>query len=98
MPRRVRKGRGVVNTKNLPFSDPFLTQIPTDRGLKTIRLMTNNPKKVVGLEGYGLESIEQVSIKVKTNPHNARYLKTKREKLGGICCNKSSTHCSLPRP
>ena len=66
-------------------------QILTDLGLKTIRLMTNNPKKVVGLEGYGLEIVEQVPIKVKANPHNARYLKTKREKLGHLL-NKSSTH------
>ncbi len=59
-------------------------QILTDLGLKTIRLMTNNPKKIVGLEGYGLEIVEQVPIKVKANPHNARYLKTKREKLGHL--------------
>lgn len=59
-------------------------QILTDLGLKTIRLMTNNPKKVVGLEGYGLEILEQVPIRVKANPHNARYLKTKREKLGHL--------------
>src|SRR5258706_1145090 len=57
-------------------------QILTDLGLKTIRLLTNNPKKVVGLEGYGLEIVEQVPIQVKPNPHNAGYLKTKREKLG----------------
>ena len=59
-------------------------QILVDLGLKTIRLLTNNPKKVVGLEGYGLEITEQVPIRVKPNPHNARYLKTKREKLGHL--------------
>src|SRR5882672_940361 len=59
-------------------------QILVDLGLKTIRLLTNNPKKVVGLEGYGLEIVEQVPIKVQPNPHNARYLKTKREKLGHL--------------
>jgi len=59
-------------------------QILVDLGLKTIRLLTNNPKKVVGLEGYGLEIVEQVPIKVKPNPHNAHYLKTKREKLGHL--------------
>jgi len=59
-------------------------QILTDLGLKTIRLLTNNPRKVVGLEGYGLEIVEQAPIKVKPNPHNARYLKTKREKLGHL--------------
>jgi 3,4-dihydroxy 2-butanone 4-phosphate synthase / GTP cyclohydrolase II len=59
-------------------------QILVDLGLKTIRLLTNNPKKVVGLEGYGLKIIEQVPIKIKSNPHNERYLKTKREKLGHL--------------
>jgi 3,4-dihydroxy 2-butanone 4-phosphate synthase / GTP cyclohydrolase II len=59
-------------------------QILVDLGLKKIRLLTNNPKKIVGLRGYGLEVIEQVPIKVKANPHNARYLKTKREKLGHL--------------
>jgi len=59
-------------------------QILCDLGLKTIRLLTNNPKKVVGLEGYGLEIVEQVPIRVKANPHNEKYLKTKREKLGHL--------------
>ncbi len=59
-------------------------QILVDLGLKTIRLLTNNPKKVVGLEGYGLKITEQVPIKIKSNPHNERYLKTKREKLGHL--------------
>ena len=59
-------------------------QILADLGLKRIRLLTNNPRKIVGLEGYGLEVVEQVPIKVKPNPHNARYLKTKREKLGHL--------------
>jgi 3,4-dihydroxy 2-butanone 4-phosphate synthase/GTP cyclohydrolase II len=55
-------------------------QILVDLGLRTIRLLTNNPKKVVGLEGYGLEIIEQVPIKVKPNRHNLSYLSTKRDK------------------
>jgi len=59
-------------------------QILCDLGLKTIRLLTNNPKKVVGLKGYGLKIVEQVPIRVKPNPHNERYLKTKREKLGHL--------------
>jgi 3,4-dihydroxy 2-butanone 4-phosphate synthase/GTP cyclohydrolase II len=59
-------------------------QILVDLGLKTIRLLTNNPKKVVGLEGYGLEIVEQLPIRVKPNPHNERYLKTKREKMGHL--------------
>jgi 3,4-dihydroxy 2-butanone 4-phosphate synthase / GTP cyclohydrolase II len=59
-------------------------QILVDLGLKTIRLLTNNPRKVVGLEGYGLEIVKQVPIRIKPNPHNERYLKTKREKLGHL--------------
>ena len=59
-------------------------QILVDLGLKTIRLLTNNPKKIVGLEGYGLKIVEQVPIRVKPNPHNERYLKTKRDKLGHL--------------
>jgi 3,4-dihydroxy 2-butanone 4-phosphate synthase/GTP cyclohydrolase II len=59
-------------------------QILCDLGLKTIRLLTNNPKKIVGLKGYGLKIVEQMPIKVKPNPHNEKYLKTKREKLGHL--------------
>ena len=59
-------------------------QILVDLGLRTIRLLTNNPKKIVGLEGYGLEVVEQVPIRVAPNKHNAKYLKTKREKLGHL--------------
>jgi 3,4-dihydroxy 2-butanone 4-phosphate synthase/GTP cyclohydrolase II len=59
-------------------------QILADLGLRTIRLLTNNPKKLVGLEGYGLEIVEQVPIRIAANPHNARYLKTKREKMGHL--------------
>jgi 3,4-dihydroxy 2-butanone 4-phosphate synthase / GTP cyclohydrolase II len=59
-------------------------QILADLGLKTIRLLTNNPKKVVGLEGYGLVITEQIPLKISANPHNAKYLKTKREKLGHL--------------
>ena len=59
-------------------------QILVDLGLKTIRLLTNNPKKIVGLEGYGLEIVEQVPIRVKANPHNKRYLETKRTRLGHL--------------
>jgi 3,4-dihydroxy 2-butanone 4-phosphate synthase/GTP cyclohydrolase II len=59
-------------------------QILVDLGLKTIRLLTNNPKKIVGLAGYGLKIVEQVPIKVKPNPHNERYLKTKQQKMGHL--------------
>jgi len=59
-------------------------QILCDLGLKTIRLLTNNPRKIVGLEGYGLKITQQLPIRVKPNPHNERYLNTKREKLGHL--------------
>jgi 3,4-dihydroxy 2-butanone 4-phosphate synthase/GTP cyclohydrolase II len=59
-------------------------QILADLGLKTIRLLTNNPRKVVGLEGYGLKIVEQVPIRTKPNQHNARYLETKRKKMGHL--------------
>ncbi len=57
-------------------------QILVDLGLSTIRIMTNNPKKIVGLEGYGLSVTEQVPIAQASNPHNERYLETKRARMG----------------
>lgn len=57
-------------------------QILADLGVKKIRLMTNNPKKVIGLEGYGLEITEQLPISLPSNPHNERYLETKRIRMG----------------
>ena len=57
-------------------------QILADLGLHRIRLLTNNPKKVIGLEGYGLKVIETVPIITLPNPHNRQYLETKQEKLG----------------
>jgi 3,4-dihydroxy 2-butanone 4-phosphate synthase/GTP cyclohydrolase II len=59
-------------------------QILVDLGLKTICLLTNNPRKVVGLEGYGLEIVKQLPLKIAANPHNEKYLRTKREKLGHL--------------
>jgi 3,4-dihydroxy 2-butanone 4-phosphate synthase / GTP cyclohydrolase II len=57
-------------------------QILCDLGLTTIRLLTNNPKKVVGLSGYGLTIVEQVRIEITPNDYNRQYLRTKKEKLG----------------
>ena len=57
-------------------------QILVDLGVKRLRLMTNNPIKRSGLEGFGLEIVERVPIEVPPNVHNAGYLKTKREKMG----------------
>ena len=59
-------------------------QILADLDIKKIKLLTNNPKKIVGLEGYGLEIVQQVPIQIKPNKFNKNYLKTKREKLGHL--------------
>jgi 3,4-dihydroxy 2-butanone 4-phosphate synthase/GTP cyclohydrolase II len=59
-------------------------QILADLGLSTIRLITNNPKKVVGLEGYGLKITARVPLEIKPNEHNKKYLSTKSRKLGHI--------------
>jgi 3,4-dihydroxy 2-butanone 4-phosphate synthase/GTP cyclohydrolase II len=57
-------------------------QILVDLGLKNIRLLTNNPRKIVGLEGYGLSVVERLPLETEPNPLNYHYLKTKKEKLG----------------
>ncbi len=59
-------------------------QILKDLGLKKIRLMTNNPKKIIGLKGYELDIVERVPIEIEPNDSNTKYLKTKKEKLGHI--------------
>lgn len=59
-------------------------QILHDLGVRKIRLMTNNPRKVVGLDGHSLEIVEKVPIRIDPNPHNERYLSTKRDKLGHL--------------
>jgi len=58
------------------------TQILADLGLREIRLLTNNPRKRIGLESYGLKVVETVPIVIEPNPYNLRYLETKRKKLG----------------
>ena len=60
------------------------SQILYDLGVRKIRLLTNNPKKIYGLEGFGLEVVERVPIQTQSNKHNARYLKTKKDKLGHL--------------
>jgi len=57
-------------------------QILAELGLSTIRILTNNPKKITGIEGFGLTVVEQIPIEVEPKPENARYLATKRDKLG----------------
>jgi 3,4-dihydroxy 2-butanone 4-phosphate synthase/GTP cyclohydrolase II len=57
-------------------------QILVDLGVKKIRMLTNNPKKVVGLQGYGMTIVERIPIEIKPNEVNLRYLRTKKEKMG----------------
>ena len=59
-------------------------QILHDIGVRKMRLLTNNPRKVVGLDGHSLEIVEKVPIRIESNPHNERYLYTKRDKLGHL--------------
>jgi 3,4-dihydroxy 2-butanone 4-phosphate synthase / GTP cyclohydrolase II len=59
-------------------------QILIDLGLSSVRILTNNPKKIVGLEGYGLSVREQVAIRIEPNPYNSGYLSVKRDKLGHL--------------
>ena len=59
-------------------------QIMVDLGLKEIRLLTNNPKKVISIEGYGLKVVQQVPLVTIPNPYNRRYLETKKKKLGHL--------------
>ena len=59
-------------------------QILVDLGVRKMRFLTNNPKKVIGLEAHGLEIVEIVPIRMQANPHNAKYLETKRTKMGHL--------------
>jgi 3,4-dihydroxy 2-butanone 4-phosphate synthase/GTP cyclohydrolase II len=63
-------------------------QILNDLGISKLRLITNNPKKRVGLMGYGLEIVENIAIEITPNPHNVKYLQTKRDKLGHMILKK----------
>jgi 3,4-dihydroxy 2-butanone 4-phosphate synthase/GTP cyclohydrolase II len=66
-------------------------QILNDLGIKYMRLMTNNPKKIVGLEGYGLKVVERVPLVIDPNEINKSYLATKENKLGHLMSTRSSS-------
>jgi len=70
-------------------------QILSDLGLTTIRILTNNPKKLAGIDGFGLEVVEQIPIEVSPKPENERYLATKRDKLGHRLHHQ---HLRFPEP
>jgi 3,4-dihydroxy 2-butanone 4-phosphate synthase / GTP cyclohydrolase II len=84
------EGRDTVDANldlGLPVDNRYYgigAQILVDLGITTMRLMTNNPAKYGGLEGFGLDIVERVSIEPAPNPENLRYLQTKRERLGHI--------------
>jgi 3,4-dihydroxy 2-butanone 4-phosphate synthase/GTP cyclohydrolase II len=59
-------------------------QILVDLGITTMRLLTNNPAKYGGLDGFGLEIVERVPLQVEANPENIAYLRTKRERMGHL--------------
>lgn len=84
------EGKDTVEANEVLGFEPDLrdygvgAQIIRDLGIRKMRLMTNNPKKIIGLEGYGLIVSERVPIETKPTGRNVRYLKTKQEKLGHI--------------
>jgi 3,4-dihydroxy 2-butanone 4-phosphate synthase/GTP cyclohydrolase II len=59
-------------------------QILAHLGIRKLRMMTNNPKKIIGLKGYGLEVVERIPIIVEANQSNINYLRTKQEKMGHL--------------
>jgi len=72
-------------------------QILRDLGVRKMRLMTNNPKKIIGLNAYGLEIVERVPIEIESNPSNENYLRTKKEKLGHLLLIKSQNFKKNPK-
>ena len=77
-------GRPVIIEEIKELAVLIEAQILVDLGVREIRLLTNNPKKIVGLEGYGLRIVERIPIEVTARQENIRYLRTKKEKLGHL--------------
>jgi 3,4-dihydroxy 2-butanone 4-phosphate synthase/GTP cyclohydrolase II len=73
-------------------------QILVDLGVRSMRLLTNNPAKRVGLDGYGLHIIERVPLPVRANAENIRYLMTKRDKMGHDLVGLDDFHESVHLP
>ena len=73
-------------------------QVLYDLGVRRIRSLTNNPKKLVGLEGYGLTVVEQVPIETPPNPHNIKYLRTKRDKMGHTIRLRAAENAEVASP
>jgi 3,4-dihydroxy 2-butanone 4-phosphate synthase/GTP cyclohydrolase II len=65
-------------------------QILVDLGIKRMRLLTNNPRKIIGLEGYGLEIVDRAPIEIPPNDKNRKYLETKRDKLHHLLLQEGS--------
>jgi 3,4-dihydroxy 2-butanone 4-phosphate synthase/GTP cyclohydrolase II len=74
------------------------SQILADLGLSTIRILTNNPRKIAGIEGFGLKVVEQVPIEISPNAENRRYLAAKREKLGHRLHHQELKDLDFERP
>ncbi len=74
-------------------------QILRDLGVRKMRLLTNNPKKIIGLEGYGLEVVSRLPIEVAESEENKRYLNTKRDKMGHLLqlCGELPSGCAVKR-
>ncbi|MBI5202452.1 MAG: hypothetical protein HY925_12750, partial [Elusimicrobia bacterium] len=71
-------------------------QILSDLGLTTLKILTNNPRKIVGIEGYGLRVVGRVPIQIPSNRQNERYLETKKRKLGHLL-ELGHSHLSFER-